>query len=91
MSINTTIPISEARKRLPKLVELASDLSQKTFITVKGKVKAVLFSADELSSIEETLDVLSDKDEVRAIREGLDDIKHGRLVTWEKIKNDMDL
>lgn len=90
-AMTTTLPISEVRSKLAKLVDLANSLSQKTYITVKGKVKAALISAEDLESMEETLDVLSNKEEVEAIEKGIQDIKKGNLISWEEIKKDMAL
>jgi PHD/YefM family antitoxin component YafN of YafNO toxin-antitoxin module len=89
--MNTTVPISEARSKLPKLVDLASTLSQKTYITVKGKVKAALVNAHELETMEATLEILNDPETMKSIREGLEDIKMGRLVDWEDVKKELDL
>lgn len=89
--MNNVISISEVRAKLPDLVNIANDLSQKTYISVKGKVKAVIISARELELMEETLEVLSDPDLMKAIKEGKEDVKKGRLIDWEDIKKELDL
>lgn len=57
-------------------------------ITRNGRPVAVLISVDELDSIEETLDVLSDPEEVAAIREGEAEIARGEFCTAEDLKRD---
>lgn len=89
--MNNVISISEVRAKLPDLVNIANDLSQKTYISVKGKVKAAIVSARELELMEETLEVLSDPDLMKAIKEGKEDVKKGRLIDWEDIKKELDL
>lgn len=85
------VPISEARSKLPKLIEDADALSQKTLITVKGRVKAAIVSARELELLEETLEILSDPEAMRDIKKAQEDIKKGRLHSWEEIKNELGL
>lgn len=87
--MNDTLPISQARSELPALVEKVSGLSHTVYITVKGKIKAALISAKELELLNETLEVLSDPDAVKAIEAGLKDIKQGKTVPWEKVKQEM--
>lgn len=89
--MSNVISISEVRAKLPDLVNIAHDLSRKTYISVKGKVKAAIVSARDLELMEETLEVLSDPKLMQAIKEGKDDIKKGKLVDWEDIKNELNL
>lgn len=89
--MNNIIPISEARSKLPELVDLANTLTRKTYITVKGKVKAALVSADELDSMAETLAVLMDKEAIKNIARGVEDLEAGRIVDWEKMKKELKL
>lgn len=86
-----TLPISQVRSQLPKLVDDAATLTKTTYITVKGKVKAALVSAEELERMEDTIELLSDEEAMKAIREGEKDIKAGRLVSWEEVKQELGL
>ncbi len=89
--MSNTISITEARRDLPKLVDLADTVAKKTFITVKGKVKAAIISAEELESLEATLEVLSDPKAMEAIKKGEEDIKAGRVHSWEDIKKEYNI
>ena len=86
MTMNV-LPISEVRTKLPQLVE--DTIIRKTYITVKGKVKAVLVDPQELESMESTMEVLSDPETMTAIRQSERDIKAGRVFTWEQVKKDL--
>ena len=86
MTMNV-LPISEVRTKLPQLVE--DTIIRKTYITVKGKVKAVLVDPQELESMESTMEVLSDPEPMTAIRQSERDIKAGRVFTWEQVKKDL--
>ncbi|MEN8253594.1 MAG: type II toxin-antitoxin system Phd/YefM family antitoxin [Patescibacteria group bacterium] len=84
--MNNVIPISQARASLPQLVDEAA--VRKAFITVKGKVKAVLMDPEELASMEATMEILSDPEAMKAIRQGVRDIENGDLIPWEQVKKE---
>ncbi len=65
-----TIAISNARNNLPKLVDEVGDCMKRFIISVSGKPKAVLISAEELESLEETAEILSDLETYKSIMKG---------------------
>ena len=81
-----TFPLTEARKELSKLVDEVSSFREHVVITKQGKPEAVLMSADEFEGWQETLEILSDRAAMRAIRQGERDIKAGRVHRWEDVK-----
>jgi len=80
-----TIPISEARQELPELVNKVRKLHSRYFITKRGKVEAVIISSEEFESWAETLDILSNKAEMKAIQRALNDIKKGRVKSFKEV------
>jgi len=86
---SNTLPISQVRAQLPDLVNQASDLSRRTYITVQGKIKAVLMNFEDVDELEATEEIIRDPEAVKAIQEGLDDVKHGRLIPWEEVKKQL--
>lgn len=86
-----TLPITEARKNLTTLVNRASKLLDEYVITVNGKPAAVLMSAAEYESWKETNEILSDPGLMKAIRQGEEDIKKGRVYDWEDVKKELKL
>lgn len=84
-----TIPISEARQRLPTLVDKTNDLMDRYTITVKGKARAVLMSADAYESMRETMEIMSDPKLMEDIRQGEKDIAEGRVYDWEDVKKEL--
>jgi prevent-host-death family protein len=86
-----TLPITKAREELTKLVENANKKLDEYIITVNGSPAAVLISATEYESWKETNDILSDPTLVKAIAEGEEDIKKGRVYDWEDIKKELRL
>lgn len=83
------LPITEARKKLTGLVDKVASQLDEYIITVKGKPKAVLMSSEEFDSWKETNEILSDPDLVKAIKEGEEDIKASRFVTFEDLKKEL--
>ena len=84
-----TLPVTEARKKLTDLVDKAASQLDEYVITVKGKPKAVLMSFDEFQGWKETNEILSDPELVKAIKEGEEDIKAGRVVALEDLKKEL--
>jgi prevent-host-death family protein len=75
----TVIPLAEARARLSRLIDSAVRTHERATITRNGVPAAVLLSADDYESLQETLDTLADPDLMAAIKEGLNDIATGDL------------
>ncbi len=75
------LPVSEARARLPELIKKIGEMGRHLIITKNGHPEAVLMSPEEL----ETLEVQSDPKLMRAIAEGLEDLKAGRIYPHEQV------
>ena len=58
MDTKTTLPISEARKKIFKIAEKVQKPATYYTLTEKGRPKVVVLSADEFESWQETLEVM---------------------------------
>jgi prevent-host-death family protein len=65
----TTEPLRTVKDRLSEFVDRVQREHERVTITKNGKPAAVLVSAEDLESIEETLAVLSDRRGVRELAE----------------------
>jgi len=74
----TTIPISEARADLPGIVGKVKKFHNHYFITRRGKTEAVIMSAEEFEGWGETLDILSNSAEMRALTRAEKQMKQGK-------------
>jgi len=81
-----TLPLTEARKDLSKIVDEVSAAHEHVVITKQGKPEAVVLSADEFDSWQETLDIMADKKAMAAIARAERDIKAGRMRSWEDVR-----
>ncbi len=86
-----TLPITKAREDLTTLVENANKKLEEYIITVNGLPAAVLISAAEYQSWKETNEIMADSGLLYAIREGEDDIRNDRFVTFEQLKKELNL
>ena len=75
------LPVSEARAKLPQLIKKLGELGKHLIITKNGRAEAVLMSPEEL----ETLEVKSDPKLMRAIIQGLEDAKSGRIYSHAEV------
>ncbi len=90
MSTKTTLPISEARKKIFEIAEDVQKPSRYYTITEKGRPKAVILSAEEFASWQETLEVTRefpglDKD----IKEINRAVKSGTYKKWASLEDVM--
>ena len=92
MDTKTTLPISEARKKIFKIAKMVQKPSIRYTLTDKGKPKAVVMSAEEFESWQETLEVMRDFPDLgkdikkvdRDVRTG----KYKKYPTLEKVLAD---
>jgi len=82
----TAVPLGEARDRLSEFVAEVERTHERVTITRHGHPAAVLISADDLASIEETLDILGTPGASEAIREGQADAAASHFADNNEIK-----
>jgi prevent-host-death family protein len=82
----TAVPLGEARDRLSEFVAEVERTHERVTITRHGHPAAVLISAVDLASIEETLEILGTPGTSEAIREGRADAAATRFADNDEIK-----
>lgn len=86
MNPKTTLPISEARKKIFKIAKEVQKPSNYYTLTEKGKPRAIMMSVDEFESWRETLEVIKDfPDLEEETRTAEADYREGRYKTLEDI------
>lgn len=81
----STIPMSKAKTHLARLLTEVEELGERVTITRSGKPVGVLLAVDEYEGLLETLEILADPDLSRAVKEGLDDLEAGRVLSHEEV------
>jgi antitoxin YefM len=87
----THVSMADARANLRELLDNVKNTHARYRITRNGEADAVLISVDDLEALEETLEILSDPDEVAAIREGLSDVEAGNVFTVAQVRRELGL
>lgn len=80
------ISISDARANLPDLINRISKNMERITITVNGKPKATIMSAEEMESLEETAEVLAIPGARESINEGMKQAKKGQGIPLSELK-----
>lgn len=80
-----TMPLSEARRTLPKLVSESSRRMDRTIITRNGKAEAVLMGMEEYESWVETLEIISRPETLKGLRQGIADLTAERVYSFEEV------
>lgn len=77
------LPLADARNRLSELVAEVEKTHARVTITKHGHPAAVLVSPQDLASLEETLDILSDPEALAGIREAEAEYARGDVTTGQ--------
>ena len=86
----TELTISEARKALLDLPEKLARTRAVT-ITRRGQPVLAILPWEFYESIVETLEILGDPEMVTALRESLEDLKRGRVLSHAEAKKRLDV
>lgn len=78
------------KARLSELVERVSREHDRVVVTKRGRPAAVLLSAEDLESLEETLAILSDPQLISSVREGLDAAERDDVVPLSDLRSGND-
>lgn len=80
------LPISEVKAKLPELVSRVEALEEEIIVTRNGKPAAMLVSYVDYERLKETLEVLSDPELMRQIRQSEVEIAAGkRGLSFEEV------
>ena len=83
---DVTLPLAEIKKRLSEIVDGVEQHHDRVVLTRNGRPAAVILSPEDLESLEETLEILSDPRAMRAIRKAEQEIDKGKVITAEELR-----
>ena len=84
-----TLPVADARSRLSKLIDEATTTHERFEITRNGRRAAVLLSADDYDTLQDTITVLSDPTLLVAHQEGRAAIEAGDYLDADQLAHAM--
>lgn len=85
----TVVSVADARASLSKHIDSATTTHERFEITRNGSRVAVLMSAEDYDSLIETVDVLSNPDQVAALREALAELAAGDVASEDQVRASM--
>lgn len=86
MVMTETLPLAEVKAKLSEMVDRVERTHDRITVTRNGRPAAVLISPDELESLEETLDLLSEPGALAQLREAKNAVKADDYVTAEDLR-----
>lgn len=79
----TTLPLSTVKARLSEIAEEVERTHERVQITKNGRSYVVLIAAEDLASLEATMELLSDPEAMQRVRQAQADFKDGDFTTGE--------
>ena len=83
-TIETYIPITQAKAKLLDIVRQLGDTNDTIAITKNGIPEAVMLSMKKFEGFLETIDILSDPELMRQLRGSAEDVKGGKLIDLDE-------
>jgi len=85
--IMETLPLGTVKAQLFNLVDRVEDTHARILITRNGKPAAILMSPEDLESLEETLEILSDRAAMKRIRTARREAEGGAVLNEQQLRD----
>jgi antitoxin YefM len=85
-----TVPLSEAKTHLARLLTDVEDLGEAVTITRSGRPAGVLLGIEEYEGLLETLEILADPELAKAVGKGLSEAARGDTVSHKELWSELD-
>jgi prevent-host-death family protein len=82
----STLPLSEVKARLSEIAEEVAATHERVQITKNGRDYVVLLAAEDLESIEATLELLSDRDAQSRIARAEEEVTQGDVLDEAQVR-----
>ena len=82
----STLPLSEVKAHLSEIAEEVAATHERVRITKNGRDYVVLLAAEDLESIEATLELLSDPEAQRRIERSEEDVARGDVLGEDQVR-----
>ena len=84
--MSDTLPLAEVKAKLSEMVDRVEQQHDRITVTRNGRPAAVLVSPDDLASLEDTLDLLSNPTALAEIERACREAKTGKTLTAELLR-----
>ena len=86
MVMSETLPLANVKSKFSEMVDRVEHTHDRIIVTRNGRPAAVLISPEELASLEDTLELLSDPDAMRQLDESRQAYAAGDFVTGDELR-----
>ncbi len=83
-TIETFVPITQAKAKLLDMVRQLSDTNDTIAITKNGVPEAVMLSMRKFEGFLETIDILADPEMMKQLKGSAKDVREGRLIDFDE-------
>lgn len=86
MVMSETVPLAQVKSKFSEMVDRVEHTHDRIVVTRNGRPAAVMISPDELASLEDTLEMLSDPDAVAELAEARQAHAAGDYITGDQLR-----
>lgn len=84
--MSEVLPLAEVKAKFLEMVDRVEQQHERITVTRNGRPAAVLMSAEELNTLEDTLELLSDPSSMAEIQEARLEVRAGRTVSADELR-----
>ena len=84
------MPVRELRSELSQVIDRVADMREHVIVTRRGRPAAVLIPVDEYEALEETAEILSDRETLAAIEKGRREAARGETIRLADLRRELD-
>jgi antitoxin YefM len=81
-----TLPLAAVKAKLSEVVDRVEREQDRVTITRNGRPVAMIVAMDDIEGLEETLEILSDRNLMRKIQAGMTAVEKGDTIALEDVK-----
>ena len=85
--MSETLPLAQVKSKFSEMVDRVEHTHDRIVVTRNGRPAAVMISPDELASLEDTLELLSDPEAMRELDEARRAAAKGDYITGDELRS----
>ena len=86
MVMSATLPLALVKSKFSEMIDRVEHTHDRIVVTRNGRPAAVMISPDDLASLEDTLELLSDPDAMRELTEAREAADAGDYITGDELR-----
>ena len=84
--MSDTLPLAEVKAKFSEMIDRVESQHDRITVTRNGRPAAVLLSPDDLASLEDTLELLSNPKALAEIEQARNESKAGKVLTADRLR-----